>query len=201
MQKELLNQAMAVFDSPEKWQAFLDMVNQKDALKWQYFKKIKQPLLKYFHENPVEGWVCEPWSNKDYDFRWYLKDFGPKSLCLAIGWSFEFHLHLEDIVGFDSLKIDDLLKTEYSMLLASFDRVDRQYESHTKAMEWRNYSFGSPYDTYFDNNHIDHLSWYAGNETQNFVNQIVAKVEKFRKSQEITQMLYELNEKSRKLIS
>lgn len=201
MQKELLNKAMTIFNTPEKWQAFLDMVNQKDALKWHCFKKIKQPLMKYFFENPVEGWICEPWANYDYDVRWYLKDFGKQSLGLALGWTFEFHLHLEDVVGFDALKMNELLKTDYSLLLATFDRVDRQFETHTKAMEWRNYSFGSPYDSYFDNNHLDHLSWYAGNETQKFVDQIISKVESFRKNQVITQMLYEVNEKSRKQIS
>ncbi len=33
MQKELTNQAMALFDSPEKWNAFLDLVSEEESIK------------------------------------------------------------------------------------------------------------------------------------------------------------------------
>lgn len=193
MQKELLNQALGIFDTSEKWNAFLELANQKETMKWHYFQKVKQPLLNYFNANPVEGWVCEPWGNQLYDIRWYLKDFGKSSLALAVGWTFEFHLHLDDTTTFDTNKINDLLKTDHSILLSSFDRVDRQFEHNTKAMESRNYSFGSPYDFNFDNSQIDKLAWFAGNETENFAKQIIKKVERFRKDENLTKHLYDLN--------
>jgi len=198
MQKELLNKAVALFDSPEKWSAFVELANQKETIKWNYFQKVKQPLLKYFNDNPVEGWVCEPWGDYNYDLCWYLKDFGKGSLSLAVGWTFQFLLYLEDPNNFDSNKINDLLKNEYSQILTAFDRVDRQFELQTKIVETRNYYFDSPYDSSFDNNHLDILAWFAGNQTEKFVEQIIRKVEKFRKSAELTRMLYELNEKSKK---
>ena len=193
MQKELLNQALGIFDTSEKWNAFVELANQKETMKWGYFQKVKQPLLNYFNANPVEGWVCEPWGNQLYDIRWYLKDFGKSSLALAVGWTFEFHLHLDDTTTFDTNKINDLLKTDYSILLSSFDRVDRQFEHNTKAMESRNYSFGSPYDFNFDNSQIDKLAWFAGNETENFTTQIIKKVDRFRKDENLTKLLYDLN--------
>ena len=197
MQKELLNQAIALFDSPEKWNAFVELANQKEAMKWNYLQKLKQPLVHYFVSNPVEGWVCEPWGNQNYDLRWYLADFGKNSLGLAVGWTFEFHLRLEDPIGFDSQKIDELLKADYSMLLSAFDRIDRQFETHTKAMEVRNYTFGSQYDFNFDNSSIDKMAWFAGNKTDDFVAQIIKKVERFRQDKALTRMLYDLNSKAK----
>lgn len=197
MQKELLNQAMALFDSPEKWNAFVELANQKETIKWHYFQKLKQPLLNYFNANPVEGWACEPWGNHLYDVRWYLPEYGKNSLGLAIGWTFEFHLRLEDPAGFDSEKMTQLLKTDYSMLLSGFNRIDRQFEHHSKAIETRNYAFGSPYDFNFDNAQLDKLSWYAGNKTDDFVRQIIEKVERFRQNKEFTRMLRELHERTK----
>jgi hypothetical protein len=197
MQKELLNQALGLFDSQEKWNAFVELANQKEFIKRHYFQKLKQPLLRYFNENPVDGWICESWGDPLYDLRWYLKDFGKRSLSLAIGWKYEFHLNIEDITSFDTNEINRLLKTEYSPLLAAFDRIDRQFEPNTKAMEYRNYSFGSPYDFNFDNSQIDQLAWFAGNATESFAQQIIKKVERFRQDKNLTRMLYNLNERAK----
>jgi hypothetical protein len=112
---------------------------------------------------------------------------------LAIGWTFHFVLHIEDINAFDTKKIDDLLRSDYSILLSSFDRVDRQFEHQLKVVEVRNYSFNSPYDTNFDNSQLDKLAWFAGNETENFAKQIIKKVERFRQNKDLTKMLYDLN--------
>lgn len=144
--------------------------------------------------NPVDGWVCEPWGDINCDLRWYLKDFGKGSLSLAIGWSFQFVLHIDDIKSFDSNKIDNLLKNECTQIISTFDRVDRQFEHQLKVVETGNYYFNSPYDSNFDS---DQLAWFAGNQTEKFVEQIINKVEKFRKNAVLTQMLYQVNEKSR----
>jgi len=197
MQKELLNQAIEIFETYEKWNAFIELTNQKESMKWHFFKKLKQPLLTYFNNNPVSGWICEPWGNHDYDLRWYLKDFGKNSIALAIGWTFHFVLHIEDTTGFDTKKIDDLLRSEYSMILSSFDRVDRQFEHQLKVVEVRNYSFNCPYDTNFDNTQLDNLAWFAGYETESFVKQIIKKVERFRQDVDLTNMLYNLNAESK----
>jgi len=197
MSKELINQALTLFDTPEKWNAFVEMANHKEAMKLQYLQKAKNPLLKYFNENFVDGWVCEPWGNTAYDIRWYLKDFGKNSIALALGWTFHFILHVEDINSFDTNKINELLKSEYSLILSSFDRIDRQFENQLKVVEVRNYYFNSPFDSNFDDAHVDQFAWFVGNETDKFVQQIINKVDRFRKSPKLTQMIYELNQKSR----
>jgi hypothetical protein len=193
MQKELLNRAMGIFDSPEKWNAFIEIANQKEEIKKLYFQKLHQFLWKYFHENQIKGWGFDTWGDPKEDLCWYLEEFGKESLALRIGWKYQFHLNLIDTANFDSKMMNELLKSEYSSLFASFDRLDKQYGINSKAEEWRNYSFNSPYDSFFDWAQVDYLAWYAGNRTEEFANQIIKKVEKFTKDEKLTKMLYELN--------
>lgn len=193
MQKELLNHALSLFDTPDKWDAFADLANQKEAIKGIYFKKVKPLLLKHFNENPVQGWVCEPWGDASCDLRWYLSDCGKDSLSLAVGWRFHFVLHLQDTNSFNTTKVDDLLRNECSLLLAAFDRVDRQFETQLKAVEVRNYTFGSAFDGCFEDTQIDKFAWFAGNKSQELADQIIQKVEKFRKNEKLTEMLRSIN--------
>ena len=183
MRQELENKAMELFDTAEKWNSFLELVSMKNNLVYTAFKKLKQELMHYFNANPVDKWICEPWGDTNVDLSWYLKDFGINSLALRVGWRFEFHLQLNDTENYNSEKINNLLKTsEFSPLLAAFENApDRQFENQTKAMEYRHYSFGSPYDNNFDNSHVDHLSWYAFYETKKFAEQIIRKVERVQK--------------------
>lgn len=199
MQQELLTHAMNIFDSVDKWNAFIDLANQKDTIKDAYFSKVKEPLFRYFHENQADGWVCEPWGDQTYDMRWYLKDFGKNSLGLGVGWRYDFVLTLEDPNRFDIEKMYSYLKSpESGKLLAAFERIDSFLPDQRRAIvETGNYSFDSPFDGNFkDAKH--QLAWYAGNQTENFVRQIVNKVEKFRKNKEVTDLLYQINEKSKK---
>lgn len=109
------------------------------------------------------------------------------------------YFYLFEQVGTDIIRLRNLylLRTEYSILLFGFERIDRQSESQSKAIETRNYTFGSPHDYNFDNSQLDKLSWYAGNRTDEFVNQIITKIERFRKNKDFTRMLHELHEKTR----
>jgi hypothetical protein len=200
MQQELLNQVKNLFDTFEKWNAFLELSAQMGEIKTNFFTKVRDPLYKYFIENPVEGWVCESWGNPDFDLRWYLTDFGKNSLGIGIAWTFDFVLTLEDAEKFDSVKIEQLLKTpEYSKILTAFERIDYQFtEVRRKIIETGNYQFGSPYDYNFKDPNKTILSWYAGNRTNEFVDQIIKKVERFRKDTEVTRLLRQLNELSKK---
>lgn len=185
---------LSLFDTAEKWSAFIEMANHKDAFKHYFFSKPKELLLKYFRENPVNGWVCESDPNDKTAIICYLQEFGKGSLLLKLGWDYEFHLLVANQGEFNTDKIDDLLRSEYSMLLSGFDRVDRSYEKQTKAMEYRNYSLGSIYDTRFiDVEEVEQFAWYAGHKTEELVEQIIEKVERFRKDSEMTRMLRELN--------
>ncbi len=199
MQQELLIQSMNLFDTPDKWDSFLELSNHRDNIRDKFFSKIKAPLMKYFNDNPVEGWVCESWGSPNYDMRWYLTDFGKNSLAIGIGWSFDFVLTLEDFEKFDSDRMNILMKQpEYAKILAAFGRIDYQFtEARRKVIESGNYSFGCAYDNNFEGFKYQ-LAWYAGNRTNDFVQQIINKVEKFRRNEEVTRQLYQLNHNAKR---
>ncbi|MDD2987272.1 hypothetical protein [Flavobacterium sp.] len=189
MNQELLKQAKAMFDSPEKWNAFLELVWQKDEIRNQWFLKLKEEANKKFStEEFVEGWVFNSWGV--WDLHWYQKEHGDKSIGLLIGWWGEMTLYCNGEF-YDTVKIHDLLRSErFAPLLSCFNRIDRFYEGGRLAIETRNFSFDSPHDTKFD---ADRLGWYAGNRTEDFLNQIAAKVNRYRKDEEMNSLLHELN--------
>lgn len=189
MNQELLKQAKAMFDSPEKWNAFLELVCQKDEIRNQWYQKLKEEANKKFSTDElVEGWVFNSWGV--WDLHWYQKVHGDKSIGLLIGWWGEMTLYCNSDF-YDTVKIHDLLRTErFAPLLSCFNRIDRFYEGGRLAIEMRNFSFGSPHDTKFD---TDRLSWYAGNQTDDFLNQLVEKVNRYRKNEEMNSLLHELN--------
>jgi len=95
--------------------------------------------------------------------------------------------------------MDDLLKsTKFSPLMTGFENApDRQFEPNTKAMEYRHYSFVNENKDFFDNNHIEHLSWFAFNKTDEFAQQVIKKVDKYRKT-ELSDLLYQINKECQK---
>lgn len=196
MQQDLLKHAMSLFDTSDKWNAFYELALQADKIKDFYFSKVRAPLTQYFIDNPVEGWDFEPWGDVRYDLRWFLKDFGKSSVALGVGWRFNFVMTLEDTTGFDNEKVNQLLSSsEYAKLVLAFERTDIQFEQRRKFAEVGNYYFNSPNDSNFTEYQ---LAWYAGNNTDEFVKQIAAKVDRFRKDAEVTRLLHQLNEQSRK---
>lgn len=189
MNQELLKQAKEMFDTPEKWNAFLELLSHKDNIRNDWYIKLKEEATKKFStEEFVEGWVFNAWST--CDLQWYQKEHGDKSIGLLFGWGGEMTLYC-DANYFDTIKINDLLRTEkFSPLLSCFNRIDRFYDGGRLASEVRNFNFESPYDTKFD---FDRLSWFAGNKTEDFIKQISEKVNKYRKSQQMNLLLNELN--------
>ncbi len=191
MKNKLISQTAEVFNSIEKWNTFNELVNIRNDIEYNYFKKAKEPILNYYYNKPSEKWFCEPWGDKNIDLKWYLKDFGINSLSIAIGWRFELHLRLDDLETFDTEKISELLKTsKYGKILTAFDRIDRQFEPNMKAMEYRNYNFGSVND---GNLFPTELSWYIANRTDDFLSQLTTKIDRFISNEEITDLIYEIN--------
>jgi len=205
MQKELMNQTMAMFDSAKKWNAFVELSNMRQSIEREWFLKIKTPLMTHFKKNLSDRWGCESCGNSGYDMRWYLKGFGKNSLALATWWTYTFCLHLEDVSTFNSELVTNRLKDpEYEEILLAFDRIDQPPpDQKFKVLEIRNYHFSDagddcPYNGCFDGVSIADLAWYAGNQTDEFVRQIISKVERFTNDQKVTDLLYKLNQEAKK---
>ncbi len=197
MHQELIKQAMGLFDTPEKWNTFLELVWQKDSIRNQWFSLLKENANKYFSTaDVVDGWIFNSWSV--WDMHWYLSNHGDKSISLLLGWWGELSLHADGNF-YDTEKANQLLKTEkYSPIISAFNRIDRFYEGNRIVTESRNFIFNSPYDSRFD---LDRLAWFAGNKTDLFLYQIAEKVNRFRKDTKITNLLNELNTETLKALN
>jgi hypothetical protein len=184
MSKELLQQTASLFEDPKKWNAYLELIAQKEQLKNFWFNKLKSELIKYFSTNIETDWL---WNANNMN--WYLADFGEKSLAIWLEGYTKFSLWSSE-VNFDKDEITRLLKTEkYSVLLSAFARIDKQFEGSYQVIENGNFTFGSEYDGEFG---IDHLAWYAGNDTNNLATQIIDKVNKIRQDKNLTALLAEI---------
>ncbi len=187
MSKELLKQTASLFEkqkTSEKWNAYLELIAQKEQIKNLWFNKLKSELIKYFSTNIENGWKWD-----ETKMNWYLAEFGPQSLAIWLEGYTKFSLWVNN-ANFKNDEITELLQTEkYSALLSAFSRIDKRFEESYQVIENGNFSFGSEHDGEFG---IDHLAWYAGNETKILAQQIIDKVNKIRQDKNLTALLAEL---------
>lgn len=193
MSKELLIKSAQLFENAEglnSWVSFYEFANQKESIKNMWFGKCYNLLVKHFNTNMAKGWT---W--RESTPMWYLEEFGAESLGIWLeGWH-KFSLWASESV-YESGVINDMLKSsEYSEITNCFERVDNRFNSGYKIVELGNFSFNTEIDGKYDN---DSISWQAGNNTELFVNQIIKKVERITKNAEVTEMIRQINLKSKK---
>jgi hypothetical protein len=182
----------SLFKTAEEWNAFLELRKQFGSIHNEWYKKLQTSLAAYFAEDDVRGWGFEYWNT--YDMSWFLSDFGNRSIKLLLGWGGEFNLHV-DPSKHNVKKINVLMKNEeYKPLLNAF-RVDifpnNDYERII--IEQRNYTFNDSFGMIQDS---EMLAWYAGNKTDEYVAQIAEKVNRIRKNEELSNLLYSLNKET-----
>jgi hypothetical protein len=198
MDDKLINEAAQLFDEYEKWESFNELSNMRDRIILQWVKKANLLIRDHFHKTRNDTWCCVPYGNTDWDSRWYLNKFGVNSLGITIGWYYELVLDLPDgnDSPFDTNAIsEELKKPEYNPIHMAFDRIDPWQDARKKLIECRNYHFGCLADGGIIDSKL--LAWFAGNQTDDFVSQVIKKVERFTCDQKITGLLMELNEKTR----
>jgi hypothetical protein len=195
MQNEELRQAITLFDTPEKWTAFIDLSNQKDRLKRMMTRTAIVRANHYFlQEHPVPGWSFQQLGAEDFGMIWYLTAFGEYSICLVLAWDGVFVLEVRG--GANSVEeTTRLLKdSKFSALMNCFERVDSWWDERFMGREKFNFHFDSPSDGHFG---PFRLAWYAHFETERFIEQLGAKVARFQLP-EMTALLTELNTLTRK---
>ena len=187
MSKELLQQTASLFEkpkSPEKWNAYLELTLLKEQIKNLWLNKLKSELIKYFSTNIIDGWEWD--ENK---MNWYLAEFGPESLAIWLEGYTKFSLWVNDAY-FKNDEIKKFLqKGKHSALLSAFSRIDTRFDGSYQVVENGNFTFGSEHDGEFE---IDHLAWYAGNDTECLSMQIIEKVNKIRQDKNLTSLLADL---------
>ena len=161
-----------------------------DNIQNRWWKKLLTEVNQREKINGMSDWDIYIWGI--WDIMWYIKGETNKTIavhfwgdCLRVFYNFG---------DLDTGKVNELLKdTKFDVIKSCIDRIDGS-NHETICWENRNFSFGTPYDTCFPDART--LSWYAGNETEKFADQLIAKVRKFQ-SPEITALFKEINEKCR----
>ena len=188
MNQELIQEAKSMLNTSEKWNAFLDLTYQKDNIRNQWFTKLKDELGNTFLNN----YFSSHWDfkiNGGFSIQWFLKEFGENSISLWLE-NENFSLYAPNNCNIE--EIYKLIKSEkFLPLVNCFERSNSISNGGYIITDKGNFSFGTPYDTNFE---LDRLAWFAGNETENFINQITVKVNKFRLNEEVTNLLKELNQ-------
>ena len=192
-----------IFDNFEKWEAYLELCNQKQGIIKYWNSNFGLQIKNHFSEEKLLNLLEEKypewsfWSNGNDDFRWHLKDFDENSLliCLEIeaGWKFSLW---NNNGNFEDYKIrKELEKNSKLINLFGNNRIITPNTNHNyKIVEHGNFEFGTKFNTHISN---DILSWYAGNKSEEFLNQIIKKINNFR-TPEITKILREINTVSKK---
>lgn len=193
MNADLLKQAIGLFDTYEKWSAFLELHKTKQQIKNQNFNQLKAAL----HNKPSTWqWSFSPIGNGDR-YRWYLTDFTKESICLV--WdctSLTLWCHPS---FYNAHKVKELLATpQYEIIKDCFDYIDALSQPATEhfIVERHRYDFQNGLQFYAEddqNSNNDRLSWFAGNMTTEIADMITSKVQKFQ-TPEITELLMSLNQ-------
>ncbi|WP_062428469.1 hypothetical protein [Treponema endosymbiont of Eucomonympha sp.] len=190
-------QVESLFSDREQWESFLELREQKDALRNAWWQGFRAKMNRHFIvDNKADGWGYISWGV--WDYKWYLAESGADSLCVwCREWygGYIFHLWVNQTL-FDGVKITNLLQgTKYTPILSAFERIDSIGSNNEKLIENGNFSFGAPDD---GNLNLDKLAWYAHYQPEAFLSQISRKIDRFRKDPEVSALLAEINRETKK---
>ncbi len=195
MQNQEIHQALGLFDSAEKWQAFVELAQQRDTMKSLMYKTAAKKASAFFASSELlknSEWDFSQKNPADLETEFFLKIYGPSSIRLTFGWEGKFYLRTSNKHDFNqAAKI--LLEPDFQLLKFCFERVDSLQDSaypELLMLENFNFLFDSPSDGHFG---PFRLAWYAHHETERFLTQIATKVARFQ-TPEATQTLAKLNE-------
>lgn len=193
MQNELIQKATELFPSIDHWKSFQELCAQNNNIREHWFIEPTRKIRQHFSATLSEAWGFQSWGASHRDTRWYLREFGPRSASLWFGFYYCFYLHVDDLDKFSVQQMANSLSMDsaYVPLLRAFGRIDKQLPEKSLLEETRNFHFGDSRDFNFTD--VD-LAWYAANHTTAFVDQAIAKIEKFTTSDEVTKLLHRLNQ-------
>lgn len=191
MNEELLQQAMLLFDTAEKWNAFVELLNRNGEIQTRWWKSLQNAVYQRELKESNPDWDIYIWNNSD--IKWFIKGESPNSL--VIHFSGEYFRTFSNAGALEFNKVNELIKDpRFDCIRNAFDRIDGT-NHETIAWEHRNFSFGTIFVCKFPDHRT--LSWYAGNRTEEFADQIIRKVRRLQ-TPEITDLFREINQKCRK---
>lgn len=192
MNEQFLTETFNLFDSPEKWNVFLELANQKERLKALAYSKLKHKLLETIRKDSeiVKDWSVEDGGLNIYWKLWIPDNEGDEGIIYLELNNFNKIGLLINAKEGDIDKLNEYLKQEeYSELKILVDRVDEEIYGWWVFSESGNFHFDSPYDGKFT---IDSLAWYAWNDTDRLAKQIIDKFARIVRDPKMTGLVKEL---------
>jgi len=191
MNEELLQKAMQMFDTPEKWNAFCELMNRNGEIQNRWWKNLQTEIYQRELSTGNPDWDIKIWNF--IEIKWFMRGENESSLLIyfrADGLRIYFNNNYLDVD-----KVNDLIKDQRFNIIKTCLEFDGS-DSNTICWEERRFYFGN--DTYKGKFRDDRtLAWYAGNRTKEFADQVIEKVRKIQ-IPEITALFKEINEKCRK---
>lgn len=197
MNKTKIDDASKLFNTSEKWSSFNELISMKGQMQDKWWKGLSSKTALEFQNSPKTGWAYTKWNS--WDHKWYLEEFGDDSIGIWM-WGGQIGLSNYCSRGVrDFERASEIISSsKYSELLAVF-RADFINNNDFLILEKGNFKFGEECDFSPEpGTSYEQLSWYAGNETEEFVRQIAEKVNKIRNDEHLTSLLRELNQEFKK---
>lgn len=183
MNNNILKQATELFDVVEKWDAFVELVNQQDKIKELWWNELQECVHKR-GTNPE-------WRVYKYDgtekLIWYLSNAEQGESSTSIYFDGQY-ICVYFYNGIDQQKAQELVKDErFQKIIDCFDNAEK---GTGRYFVWEKFKLKIKDE---EISGTDKLAWYAGNKTEEFANQLLEKIQKLQTS-EITNLFREINE-------
>lgn len=192
MDEKLLKQAIDLFDTPEKWEAFGELYRSYDAIKRRGFKQVRDDLYSQESAYPYNNWQVRK-GGYDWDIFWDLNIDNKKFTIHFWGDCLRIELY-----GLDIRKMQDLITNDerFNILRETFSKYckvngfDYEVLPHEKQNDIT-YIFNNQQIVIKDS---DELSWYAYHCPEEFKSQLLNKVRSLQ-GPEIVELFREIAEK------
>jgi len=192
MANEIVQQVEEHFKGMNQWNSFVELANQKQLIITTWLLSLKNALHKCFLvDNVNDKWGFESLGNYNWDYYWFLNEFGRDSLRI---WLYQQTIFLWiNPETLDLAKGKELLKAiKYSKIIGAFENTEKSYLNEPQN-SWVFAEIGNFVLNDIEDNHIplDKFAWYSHYNTEVVVEQILRKINRFREP-EITDLLKEL---------
>lgn len=183
--KSYLQQSSKIFDSSEKWTAFIELYKLKDQLKNLWFQELQNSVkIKINTEIDTNNkWTFKTWTPNSYG--WYMDSYGENSLVILYENN-HCCLYTESINKL-SLIIDKYMET--SLFNSYFEKAEKNKTSKYLAKKQNAITINGQND-------IDLIAWYACKEHsdhQLFVDEICKFFGHFISDPIISEIIEEFN--------
>ncbi len=193
MGEQLLEKAMNLFDSIEKWNSFCELPKQVDTINREWWKRLLKEIETIYNQNKNDEWEI---SFKGNRIEWFLKVY-EQGFITIICYDYDGSLNInydENILDIKCVK--NILNQEDNLNKIKkcfYYPVDNPTGTNI-ALENHNYGFISKNNEKLNSSQLNQLAWYAGNKTEDFANKILNVVKRLQ-SPEMTELFREINDK------